>query len=100
MFDRNSRYASLPVKLHAATSTEGEPPQIRYVARRFLPPPDEGTTIVEHTVADGERPDQIAAKYLGDPTRSWQIADANLAMDPAELTATPGRPIRVAIPGA
>ena len=35
----------------------------------------------------GDRLDLVAARYLGDPTAAWQVADANGALDPDELTA-------------
>ena len=44
-----------------------------------------------HRVAAGDRLDLIAARYLGDPTAAWQIADANAALDPDELTGAGGR---------
>ena len=42
--------------------------------------------------------DQITAKYLGDPTQFWRLADANVAMRPEELTDEIGRRIAVALP--
>jgi hypothetical protein len=49
-------------------------------------------------VAAGDRLDLIAFRFLGDPGQWWQIADANPAADPCELTATPGEKIRIALP--
>jgi nucleoid-associated protein YgaU len=54
--------------------------------------------LVEVTVNQGDRLDLIAARALGDPELFWRICDANNAMDPLELTAEPGRRLRVAIP--
>jgi hypothetical protein len=39
----------------------------------------------------------VAARALGDPKAFWQLCDANLAFDPAELEQT-GRTLRVALP--
>lgn len=33
--------------------------------------------LIEHTVKSGERLDQIAAYYYGDPSGWWRILDAN-----------------------
>ena len=100
MLDSTSRYAPLAVKTLPATGPDGQSREIRYVARRFLPPADDGPTAFEHTVTQGDRLDNITAKYLGDPTQFWRVADANNAMDPADLTETPGRSIRITIPNA
>jgi hypothetical protein len=100
MFDPTSRYATID---QSATLTVagpgGEPRQIRYVRRRFLPPPDAGTTLVEHIVTQGDRVDNVTARYLGDPTQFWRICDANRVLRPNELTDEIGRIIRIAIPG-
>jgi len=98
MFEPTSRYAKLAVRSHTATGPDGETREIRYVERRFVPPPGAGVTLVEHTVVEGERPDHIAAKYLADPTQFWRVADANGVMRPAELTDQPGRRVAIALP--
>jgi hypothetical protein len=46
-------------------------------------------------VQQGERLDNITAKYLADPEQFWQLADANLAMKPQELTEATGRILRI-----
>ena len=51
-----------------------------------------------HTVVQGDRLDNIAAQYLGDPEKFWLICDANVAMRPEELTDTIGRRIRITLP--
>ena len=40
----------------------------------------------------------IAARELGDPEAFWRICDANGAMRPDELTAVPGRALRITLP--
>jgi hypothetical protein len=50
---------------------------------------------MEHVVLEGERLDQLAARFYNDPTRSWLILDANPEeLDPLELM-RPGRRIRI-----
>ena len=44
--------------------------------------------LVEHSVKEGDRLDNIAAHYLGDPEQFWRLCDANEAMQPDELTRT------------
>ncbi len=99
MFDSTSRYAKLSVKTLPVTQPDGRTRDVRYVERRFLPAALAGTTIAEHTVTQGERLDNITARYLGDPTQFWQVCDANEVLDPNELTKEVGRRIRVAMPG-
>ncbi len=71
---------------------------IVYLQRRFVPSADNFTTLAEHTVTQGERLDNIAAQALGDPEQFWRICDANNAMRPDDLTATPGRILRITLP--
>ena len=69
-----------------------------YLRRRFLPSPDRFALLLEHTVVEDERLDNITAKYLNDPELFWQVADANAAMRPEELTETIGRRLRITLP--
>lgn len=69
-----------------------------YLRRRFLPLPERLALLLEHTVVEDERLDNITARYLGDPEVFWQIADANAAMRPEELTETIGRRLRITLP--
>ena len=71
---------------------------IVYIQRRFLPDARRFQLLQEHTVAEGDRLDIIAARSLGDPTLFWRIADANNAMHPDALTATVGRRLRITLP--
>ncbi len=98
MFEPSSRYYSLTKKTLTVTDADGEAREIRYVERRFLPPPGASPTLIEHTVIQGERLDQITAKYLSDPTQFWQVADANQVLRPEELTEEIGRRIIIALP--
>jgi hypothetical protein len=69
-----------------------------YLTRRFVPAAGRFAFLQWHTVTDGERLDQIANQYLGDPLLFWRICDANNALDPDELIGTPGRRLRITLP--
>ena len=97
MFDRTSRYANVETASLTVTGADGQTREIRYVRRRFIPPAEGQTTLAEHTVTQGERLDQIAARYLGDPAQFWRVCDANTIMRPAELEQI-GRTIAIALP--
>jgi hypothetical protein len=94
MFEHTSRY----YRLKTAEYTAPEGRIIAYKRRRFLPQGEAMPLLVEVSVAQGDRLDLIAARTLGDPGVFWRICDANNAMDPLELTAEPGRIIRVPVP--
>jgi len=92
LFPLNSRYRSIDT---ASLQTASGP--IVYVRRRFVPSPDQLTPIQEHTVKQGERLDNLAAQFLGDPELFWRLCDANGAMRPEELE-TAGITLRIALP--
>lgn len=98
MFDKTSRYAQIETTTLKVTDSDGTEREVRYVRRRFLPEADRLTTLVEHTVTEGDRLDNVAAKYLGDPVLFWSVADANNAMRPEELTEEIGRSLKIAMP--
>jgi hypothetical protein len=98
MFDPTSRYHNLEKVTLIVRDSDGLPREIRYVKRRFIPSATGSTTLVEHTVTQGERLDNITARYLGDPTQFWRVCDANNVMEPNELTDTPGTRIKIALP--
>lgn len=93
-FPMTSRYNGL------ATATLQTPDgrTIIYLTRRIVPSADRFALLQIHTVTQGERLDNIAALYLGDPTAFWRLCDANNAMRPDELTETPGRQLRITLP--
>lgn len=70
--------------------------RVTYLRRRFIPPDDSLSFMVTHPVREGDRLDTIAANYLGDPEQFWQIADANNAIKPEELTDEAGRELKIA----
>ncbi len=92
-FGPTSRYAGLTI---AEATVEGV--THRYVSRRFVPDPELLATVGEHVVVDGDRPDIVAFRHLGDPELFWRLCDANRAVFPAELTATVGRRLRITLP--
>jgi nucleoid-associated protein YgaU len=94
MFPPTSRYANIEI----AQFDLGQGRTINYLRRRFVPQPDRFVLLLEHVVVDGDRLDNITARYLGDPEQFWRIADANGAMRPDELTETPGRRLRITLP--
>ena len=96
MFEPNSRYYNL--KTATFTTREGE--QVSYVLRRFLPRGEDLPTLSEVIVSEGDRLDNLTARTLGDPEAFWRVADANNAMDPADLTAEPGKTLKIPIPTA
>jgi Base plate wedge protein 53 len=93
-FDQSSRY--YPVPLATFASPDGR--QISYVLRRLIPQPETLYPIRNYIVNGSDRVDNIAASQYGDPTQFWQLCDANAVFDPADLTASPGRSLVVAMP--
>jgi len=94
MFTTTSRYYSIPT-----TEIERQDgAKIAYVRRRFVPPPERFSLLLEHPVAEGDRLDNITAQYLGDSEQFWRVADANGAIAPEELTDTVGRRLRITLP--
>ena len=69
-----------------------------YLRRRFVPPPERFSTLFEHVVVQGDRLDNITARYLRDPLQFWRVCDANRAMRPEELTETIGRRLLITLP--
>ena len=93
-FPPPSRYHGVPI----TTMLGPDGRVIAYLRRRFVPPPERFVTLQEHTVVQGDRLDNLAAQYLGDPEQFWRLCDANAAMRPAELTDTIGRRLRITLP--
>jgi hypothetical protein len=93
-FPANSRYHGIPTTTHM--SSDGR--VVAYLGRRFVPQTAEHSLLLQHTVVEGERLDNLAAKYLGDPEQFWRICDAHGVLRPDELTDTPGRKLRITLP--
>lgn len=61
-----------------ATMGTADGRSIVHLKRRFVPAPEELSLIQEHTVVQGDRLDNLAHKYLGDPEQFWQIGRAHV----------------------
>ena len=93
-FPPSSRYHGIgTAKL---TTTDGR--AVVFLKRRLLPAPEEFALIQEHSIVQGDRLDNLTAKYLGDPEQFWRLCDANGANVPDELTATIGGTVRITLP--
>jgi hypothetical protein len=93
-----SRYANVGQAIW--TAPDGS--QVPYLLRRLLPAPGILATSGQYQVHFGERIDTIANSTLHDPTLSWLLGDANLAIRPTQL-AQPGRVLVIPVstmPGA
>jgi hypothetical protein len=95
-FPTDSRYYNSAVLSYTTPAGQA----ITYLARRFVPQPGSPNyaTVATHTVVQGDRLDLIAAKYLGDPLMFWLLCDANGAIRPYDLVATPGSVINITMP--
>lgn len=93
MIGAASRYAGIEI---ATATVAGR--EVRYLRRRLPPDPNTLTTLGYHDVVAGDRLDNVTARYLADPEQFWRVADANAAIRPEELTANPGRRLRITLP--
>jgi hypothetical protein len=98
MFQPTSRYHALETVKMTVRNSRGEPRVVSYKRRRFVPSGAAITTLAEHTVAQGDRLDNLAARYVGDPEQFWRICDANNVLRPEELTEEVGRAVRIGLP--
>lgn len=96
MFDPSSRYYNLETATLTVSDTEPQPREIRYVRWRFIPRSENATTLLEHTVTEGDRLDNITAHYLGDPSQFWRICDGNNVLHPEELEEI-GRTLKISL---
>ena len=93
LFTATSRYYGLGT---TTLTLNGLP--VAYVPRRFVPQPERFQLLQEYTVTQGDRLDNIAAKFLGDPTLFWRLCDSNRAMRPWDLTQTVGAKLKITLP--
>lgn len=91
LFPANSRYRGVDTETLA--TPDGR--TVVYLLRRFVPPPESLALVQQHVVTQGDRLDNLAAQYFGDPELFWRMCDANAAMRPDDLTGTLGRVLRV-----
>lgn len=94
LFGPNSRYQGVAVAQFIGPDGR----KVVYLRRRFIPQPNAYTTIGGHTVVQGDREDLLAARHLGDALLAWRLCDANMVLDPAELTARVGAHVRITLP--
>ncbi len=92
------RYDAVAVATLTVIDGGGPAREVRYLRRRPLPDPGGVRPLAWHVVALGDRLDLVTARYLGDPLASWQVADANSALDPSALTAPEAEGDRLVIP--
>jgi hypothetical protein len=94
VFAGSSRYA----KIETAKLDLPDGRTVMYIRRRFLPDPAGMTILAEYVVTQGERLDNITARYLGDPEQFWRVCDANPVLRPNALTERIGRRLRIPLP--
>lgn len=94
LFPVTSRYYAIDT----ATLGTAEGTKVVYLRRRFIPQPEKFALLQEHAVTQGDRLDNLASQYLGDPELFWRLCDANAAIDPNELTENIGRKLRITLP--
>ena len=66
-FSATSRYNGIEI----ASFETAEGRTITYVRRRFLPTSTNAIILAEHIVTQGERLDNITARYITDPEQFW-----------------------------
>jgi hypothetical protein len=94
LFAPTSRYAAT----ETATIEDADGVVTIYLRRRLLPQPEALALLGEHVVTQGERLDNVTARYIDDPEQFWRICDANRAMRPDALTERIGRRLRITLP--
>lgn len=93
-FPPESRYHGIAV----VQATQPDGTSIAYLKRRFVPAPENFSVLQVHKISQGDRLDNLAAHYIGDPTQYWRICDANGGIRPAELTETVGKTLNITMP--
>lgn len=98
MFEPTSRYYKVEDGRLTVTLPDGSSRTVAYKRRRFIAP-SAMPSLMRHITLQGERPDQLSARFLGDPTQFWRLCDANQVIRPAELTEAPGSPVVIPVVG-
>jgi hypothetical protein len=93
LFPANSRYNTIGTETLETAGGQ----TIVYLKRRFVPSPDQLSIIQQHTMLQGERLDNLASQFLGDPELYWRLCDANAAMRPEDLEVA-GFVMQIALP--
>jgi hypothetical protein len=94
LFAPNSRYFGLTT----AVLDLPDGTQVTYLRRRFVPQPERFSLLELYTVQNGDRLDNLAAQFLGDPEQFWRLCDANRAQRPEALTESAGTQLRITLP--
>jgi len=87
----SSRYYGFAVEFF----TRADRKQVAYLQRRTIPQPDIYKSVQNYVVVEGDRLDNLAQTFLGDPLLYWMVCDANGVSDPDELTSQVGRTILI-----
>jgi hypothetical protein len=93
MFFRGSRYE--PIADATLVTEDGR--TIRYKRMRFIPQSPAAARLFVKAL-EGDRPDLIAFRAIGDPEQFWRLCDLNLVQRPVDLTAAPGRLVAIPVP--
>ncbi len=93
-FPPTSRYANVST----ATMSASNGRTITYLRRRFVPQPASLASVGQYTVLQGDRLDNLANQFFGDPELFWRICDGNGAVRPEELTEVEGTVLQVTLP--
>jgi hypothetical protein len=95
---------TLPSSRYFGASTQSltlpDGTQVMYLARRIVPQPGIYQSVQSYVIVEGDRLDNLAARFLGDPLLFWMICDANASTDPDALTAQVGRSILIPLSSA
>lgn len=71
---------------------------VRYLRRRRPPQEPSLPPLARHRVIEGDRPDLLAGRHLGEPTAWWRLADGRGVLDPDDLTSIPGEVVEIPTP--
>jgi hypothetical protein len=89
----SSRYYGAPTQ--QLTLPDGR--VVMYLARRIIPQAATYPATQSYVIVQGDRLDNLANRFLGDPQLYWMICDANSATDPDALTGQAGRTILIPV---
>lgn len=94
--DPDGRYAKTAIR--SRLGPDGK--EVTYLARRFVPDPDNLTIAGIVQMEPGERLDLFSARVQGVATAWWRIADAHRLIDPAVLEDPALQRLKVPLPEA
>lgn len=81
VYPANSRYHSTLV----ISQELSDGSKIVFLGRRFISAPERFVPVQAHQVVEGDRLDNLALRYLGDPEQYYRICDANRALNPEDM---------------